>query len=279
MRLLLSIAVLSFAGVSLSAQESKVVQIEPPPATAGEPARLTERPPEPAEGETIIPIGTRVPLVLLNSISTKHAGPDDLVYLESVYPVVVNGRIVIPPGTYVSGRVTSVKRPGRVKGKGELYVRFEQIILPNGIIRDLTGSVGALDGRSPEGFDKEEGRITSEGNKGGDARTVGETTATGASIGVIAGAAGGNAGTGLGIGAAAGAAAGLIGVLASRGPDAILEKGTQLDMVLDRGLLFKDEDLEFDNPLGAGRTRDPGYGPDPNRNRNNQMNSGRRFPL
>jgi type IV secretion system protein VirB10 len=166
-----------------------------------------------------------------------------------------------------------------VKGKGELYVRFEQIILPNGIIRDLTGSLGALDGRSPEGFDQEEGRITSEGNKGGDARTIGESTATGASIGVIAGAAGSNAGLGLGLGSAAGAAAGLIGVLASRGPDAMLEKGTQLDMVLDRGLLFKDEDLEFDNPLGAGRTRDPGYGPDPNRNRNNQTKSGRRFPL
>lgn len=278
MRLFLSIAVLSFAGVSLSAQESKVVQIDPPPAKS-EPARLTERPPEPAEGEMIIPIGTRVPLVLLNSISTKHASPDDLVYLESVYPVVVDGRIVIPPGTYVSGRVTSVKRPGRVKGKGELYVRFEQIILPNGIIRDLTGSVGALDGRSPEGFDKEEGRITSEGNKGGDARTIGESTATGASIGVIAGAAGSNAGLGLGLGSAVGATAGLIGVLASRGPDAILEKGTQLDMVLDRGLLFKDEDLDFDNPLGQGRLRDPGNGPDPNRNRNNQSNGGRRFPL
>ncbi len=278
MRLPLSVAFLFFAGVSLNAQDSKVVQIDPPP-NADEPAQLSERTPEPAEGETIIPIGTRVPLVLLNSISTKHASPDDLVYLESVYPVVVNGRIVIPPGTYVSGRVTSVKRPGRVKGKGELYVRFEQIILPNGIIRDLTGSVGALDGRSPEGFDKDEGKITSEGNKGGDTRTIGESTATGASIGVIAGAAGSNAGLGLGLGSAAGAAAGIIGVLASRGPDAILEKGTQLDMVLDRGLLFKDEELEFDNPLGAGRLRDPGPGPDPNRNRANQTNSGRRFPL
>jgi hypothetical protein len=271
MRLVISVAVLSFAGTILSAQESQVVQTAPPPAM------LTERPAPPAEGETIIPIGTRVPLVLLNSVSTKHASPDDLVYLESVYPVVVNGKIVIPPGTYVSGRVTSVKRPGRVKGKGELYVRFEQIILPNGIIRDLTGSVGALDGRSPEGFDKEEGKITSEGNKGGDARTIGETAATGAGIGVIAGAAGSNAGLGLGIGSVAGAAAGLIGVLASRGPEAILEKGTQLDMVLDRGLVFKDEDLEFDNPLGAGRTRGAGNGPDPNRN--HQSNSGRRFPL
>jgi hypothetical protein len=241
-----------------------------------EPAVLTERPAEPADGQVLIPMGTRVPLVLLNSVSTKHANPDDLVYLESIYPVVVNGKVVIPPGTYVSGRVTSLKRPGRVKGKGEIYVRFEQMILPNGIIRDLTGRIGALDGRAPEGFDSEEGQVTSESGKGDDARTVGEAATTGASIGVIAGALGNNVGAGLGIGAAAGAAAGLIGVFASRGPDAILEKGSQLDMVLDNGLVFQEADLQFEDPLGSRRTRDASVGPDPNRNRNG---GGRRFPL
>lgn len=270
MRLLISlVAFLVATSLAVAAPQGATAELAP--------AELTERPAPPKEGEVLIPIGTRVPLVLLNSVSTKHASPDDLVYLESMYPVVVNERIVIPPGTYVSGRVTSVTRPGRVKGKGELYLRFEQMILPNGTIRSLLGRVGALDGRSPEGFDREEGRISSEGNKGGDARTVGETTATGASIGVIAGAAGGNAGLGLGLGSAAGAAAGLIGVFASRGPDAILEKGMQLDMVLDRSLVFTEEELKFDDPLGAGRLRDSGPGPDPNRNRIER--GGGRFPL
>jgi type IV secretion system protein VirB10 len=112
----------------------------------------------------LAPRGTRVPLAFVNSVSTKNAAPGDRIYLISVYPVVVDGRILIPPGTYVSGSVTSSKRPGRVKGKGELYLRFEQMILPNGVIRDLVGRVGALDGRSPEGLDREEGKITSEGN-------------------------------------------------------------------------------------------------------------------
>ena len=227
-----------------------------------------------------IPRGTRVPLVLINSISTKHASPGDRVYLQSVYPVPVDGRIVIPPGTYVSGTVTSVKRPGRVKGRGELFLRFEQLILPNGTIRDLVGRVGALDGRSPEDFDREEGKVTSESNKGRDARSVGEATAAGASIGVIAGAAGGKAGLGLGVGAAAGAAAGLIGVLASRGPEAILEKGTQLDMVLDRDLFFTEEEVTFQNvmPRPAANVNIEG-GPDPNRNRNNRNRRLGRFPL
>ena len=236
---------------------------------------------EQPEGPGItIPRGTRVPLVLINSISTKHASPGDRVYLESVSPVPIDGRIVIPPGTYVSGTVTSVKRPGRVKGRGELFLRFEQLILPNGTIRDLVGRVGALDGRSPEDFDREEGKVTSESNKGGDTRSVGEATAAGASIGVIAGAAGGRAGMGLGVGAAAGAAAGLIGVLASRGPEAILEKGTQLDMVLDRDLFFTEEEVTFENVMQrpAANVNIEG-GPDPNRNRNNRNRGLGRFPL
>lgn len=247
---------------------------EEPEAEQPAPA-LRERPAP--EGESVaIPAGTRFPLVLINSVSTKNAAPGDRVYLESVYPVVVDGKILVPPGTYVSGSITSSKRPGRVKGKGELYVRFEQMILPNGVIRDLTGRVGSLDGRSPERFDHEEGKIQSEGGVAEDIQTVGQTTAAGASIGTIAGAAGGNTLGGLGYGSLAGAAAGVIGVLASRGPDAILERGTQVDMVLEYTLYFTPEELTFDNPL-ARPNSNLGNGPDPNRNRSTGNN--RRFPL
>ena len=39
--------------------------------------------------------------------------------------MLVNGRIVIPVGSYVAGTVTQIKKPGRMKGRGELYVRFD----------------------------------------------------------------------------------------------------------------------------------------------------------
>ena len=136
-----------------------------------------------------------------------------------------NGRIVIPPGSYVAGTVTQVKRPGRVKGRGELFLRFDSLTLPNGVTRDFRARVAGVDGRASEEFDKSEGTIKSEGNKSGDARSVGEATAAGTSIGVIAGGAAGHYGMGAGIGAAAGATAGLMGVLLSRGPDAVLRQG------------------------------------------------------
>src|SRR6476620_9374806 len=54
--------------------------------------------------------GTKVPLALINSISTKHSAEGDRVYLETVFPIMANGRLVIPPGSYVAGTVTEVKR-------------------------------------------------------------------------------------------------------------------------------------------------------------------------
>src|SRR4249920_2337455 len=202
-----------------------------------------EAAPKPADF-TVAP-GTKVPLSLINSVSTKHSAEGDRVYLETVFPLLVNGRIVVPVGSYVAGTVTQLKKPGRVKGRGELYVRFDSLTLPNGVTRDFHGRIGAMDGNAKDELDRAEGRVRSEGNKAGDARSVGEAAAAGASVGVIAGGAAGHYGMGAGIGAAAGAAAGMAGVLLSRGPDAVLAKGTTLEMVLDRALNFNDDELTF----------------------------------
>jgi len=204
-----------------------------------------DAPPTPME--FMVETGTKVPLSLINSVSTKHSVVGDRVYLETVFPVLINGRIVVPVGSYVAGTVTQIKKPGRVKGRGELYVRFDSLTLPNGVTRDFHGRIGAMDGNAKDELDRTEGKVRSEGNKSGDARSVGEAAAAGASIGVIAGGAAGHYGMGAGIGAAAGAAAGMMGVLMSRGPDAVLSKGTTLEMVTDRQISFTESELNFGN--------------------------------
>src|SRR5579862_1569376 len=80
--------------------------------------------------------GTHIPLSLINSVSTKNSAPGDRVYLETVFPILVGGRIVIPPGSYVEGTITEVQRPGKVKGRGEFHLRFDSLTLPNGTTRD-----------------------------------------------------------------------------------------------------------------------------------------------
>ena len=180
--------------------------------------------------------GTRILLSLTNSVNTKRSAPGDKVYLTTAVPVFVKGQLVIPQGSYVTGSITESARAGRVKGKAALNLRFETISLPNGVTRDFRSRAGSIDAQG--NLDRNEGRIQGDGNKGGDAKTVGTTTAAGAGIGTLAGAAAGNYGMGLGIGAAAGAAAGLAGVFGSRGPDVTIPPGTTMELVLDRELRF-----------------------------------------
>jgi type IV secretion system protein VirB10 len=211
----------------------------------------------------LIDVGTHVPLSLINSISTKNAIPGDRVYLETVFPILAGGRIVIPPGSYVMGTITQIKRPGKVKGRGEFHLRFDSLTLPNGTTRDFRAHVTGLDGRSNEELDHKEGTIRSEGNKAGDVKTVGETAAAGASIGALAGSVSGAPGMGAAIGAGAGAAAALVGILLTRGPEAILAKGTTVEMILDRQVQFEESELDFSNSIPRRSSSSDGGGPLP----------------
>jgi len=71
-------------------------------------------------------------------------------------------------------------------------------------------------------------------------------------------------GLGAGIGAAAGATAAMIGVLVTRGPDAVLAKGTTVEMVLDRQLSYDEAELNFSN-LPPRYNSNDGGGPLPSR--------------
>lgn len=233
---------------------------------------------EPAAPETKIykiETGTHVPLSMINSVSTRNSAPGDRVYLETVFPILSGGRIVIPPGSYVMGTITEIRRPGKVKGRGEFHLRFDSLTLPSGATRDFRAQVTNLDGRANEQLDRKEGTIRSEGNKAGDARTVAETTVTGASIGALAGISQGATGMGSAIGAGAGAAVGLMAVLLSRGPDAILAKGTTVEMVLDRQLDFDETELQVNGQLRRAGTDGPGPLP----SRRTASPSRGRFPI
>lgn len=219
----------------------------------------------PAGKTYLVDTGTHIPLSLINSVSTRNAIAGDRVYLESVFPVLVDGRIVIPPGSYVAGTITEIKRPGKVKGRGEFHLRFDSLTLPNGATRDFRAHVTGLDGRASEELDRNEGTIRSEGNKIGDVKTVGEATAAGASIGALAGSIARAPGMGAAIGAGAGAAAALMAVMFTRGPDAVLAKGTTIEMVLDRQVKFADDELDFTNALPRRSTASDSGGPLPSR--------------
>src|SRR5271157_5873559 len=120
-------------------------QQEAGPQTAP-PAPATPAPQAPAEPprrvgarseRIVVPAGTKLPLILENGISTRNARPGNTVYFVTTFPVTQNDRIVIPVGSYVSGEIIEAKRPGKVKGRGEIRFRLTRLILPNGYTVDL----------------------------------------------------------------------------------------------------------------------------------------------
>src|SRR5262245_50760417 len=73
----------------------------------------------------IAPAGTVIPVTLTARISTKHAKDGDGIYGKTAFPVTVNNKIVIPEGSHVRGKISEVRRPGRVTGKAELTLSFQ----------------------------------------------------------------------------------------------------------------------------------------------------------
>jgi type IV secretion system protein VirB10 len=199
------------------------VESRPAPAADLPRQTLATRPAPGLPPDITVPSGTRVLLQLVGEVSTKRARDGDHVYLRTASPVAVDGRVVVPRGSDVQGTITRTKPAGRVSGKGELYIRFDQLILTNGVSRDFHARPPGAEGQVP-------------GNgKAADGRTVLYGTGMGASIGAITRGLPGAA-VGGGIGA-------LAGVLLSRNQDVVLPAGTHVEMVLDRDLVFHPEEI------------------------------------
>ncbi|MGB6877909.1 MAG: hypothetical protein WBD87_17945 [Candidatus Acidiferrales bacterium] len=201
-----------------------------PPATAVQSGKYIQ-----------VPTGTRLPLVLHNAISTRSARAGDSVYLETLFPILISERIVIPAGSYVSGEVTESKR-GRGPGQAEIVIKLDNLILPNGYEAQFNAVPTDAGTGGKETVDRE-GTIEGDKNKAGDANTIVQDTAVGAGVGGIAT----RSATGAGVGEGLGAVAGLITAHLNR-PDVELPRGTTLDVILNRPLYLLSAKINFTSP-------------------------------
>jgi hypothetical protein len=216
---------------------------------------------KPRAGKIVLAAGTKLPLVLHNAITTRNARPGDGIYLETLFPVLQDNKIIIPAGSYVQGEILEAKRPGKVKGRGEIRVRLNKMILPNGYAVDFT-AVPTNAGTGGNESVENEGKIKGDSDKGGDIGTIAKTTGAGAGIGGLAT----RTGKGAGIGAGIGAAVGLAAVLLTRGPELELPRGTTLDISLDRALYLDADKIQFTDPGRASTLAGP-PNREPQRNR------------
>src|SRR5215469_1231828 len=215
-------------------------------------AATSAAPAEPAQSSKylLVPTGTKLPLVLHNAVSTRSAHQGDSVYLETLFPIVLEERIVIPAGSYVSGEVTEAKR-GRGHGQAEIAIKLNNLILPNGYQAQFDAVPSDAGTGGKETVDRE-GKIKADKNTAGDAKTVVEGTAVGAGVGGIVT----RSATGAGVGAGLGAVAGLITAHLNR-PDVELPRGTTLDVVLDRPLYLLSAKINFTSPGQASTLAGP----------------------
>jgi hypothetical protein len=137
---------------------------------------------------------------------------------------------VVEPAPYadmvVTGRVTSVRRPGKIRGSGQLQLTFQQIRTSDGRWANFSAQViDVVEKRTDSGVGEvdEEGGVSGKSTTKDDVAKVGAATGIGAIIGAIAGG-----GKGAAIGAAVGAGIGTGGVMTARGKDIRLERGQEL---------------------------------------------------
>jgi hypothetical protein len=227
--------------VTASAAYAKPQQAEP--SVAATPAASQAPAAAKTAEQYVVPAGTHIPMVLHNAITTRNAKPGDPVYLETVYPIVIDEHILIPAGTYVQGEINEAKRPGKVKGRGEIRLRLNSMILPNGYSVNFNAIPSNAGTGGSESTDSE-GRVKGDTDKTTDVGTVVKSTGIGAGIGAIAG----QSAKGAGIGAGAGAALGLAAVLLTRGPELELPRGTSLEAVLDRAVYLDAARVNFTDP-------------------------------
>ena len=179
------------------------------PAEAATPTASTDKAAAvPAYREVTLPAGTVLPIDLETTVGSDISRVEQRVSGRLRRAVTVGGAEVLPVGTAVSGHVTAAQRPGKVKGRGLIALRFTQLDTPGaGTTRISTATISRL---APATKQKDTLEI------------VGPAVA-GAVIGRVAGGKGGAR-----KGAVIGGGAGTGYVLATRGKEVHIAKGTNL---------------------------------------------------
>ena len=170
-------------------------------------------------GRTVyIPSNTVMRVELLTNLSTEASQRGDRFQARVLEPVEYEGAML-------DGRVTRVKRPGKLRGTSELQLSFDQIRLTDNRWAEIEAQVIEVvdTGGSGVGDVDEEGGVKGRSSTKDDIVKVGAGTAIGAIIGAIAGG-----GKGAAIGAVIGGAIGTGGAISSRGSEIRLPHGQQL---------------------------------------------------
>ena len=224
--------------VSITKQEPGVVDVDDQTsveltssATSVEPTQLAssqtanpERsvapppPPPPPPKRIVVPAGTTLTIRTNQALGSKTSQTGSVFTGTTMTPITVEGELVIPGGSEVTGIIKEAKKAGRFKGAAVLRLALNSITV-NGHQYNVQA---------------EEVAQTSTGKGKRTAGLIGGGAGVGAAIGGIAGG-----GTGAAIGALTGAAAGTIGAGTTGKRDIDLPAEAALSFKLTHSLTLK----------------------------------------
>lgn len=168
--------------------------------------------------EVTLPAGTVLTVRLAGTVGSKTNSAGDHFNATIATPVEAGGKVVLPKGTDVQGKVVDAKSQGRFKGGASLSLALESVTISGDAYGIKTSSVSR--------FQKGKGKRS--------AAMIGGGAGGGALIGALAGG-----GKGALIGAALGAGAGTAGAAYTGEKEIVLPAESTLSFKLTQALTIK----------------------------------------
>ena len=138
-----------------------------------------------AQADALVPAGTLLHCRTNQTLTTKLNVQGDAFTINVAEPVAMNGHVAIPVGSTLSGRITLMERPGRIKGVGQMRLTVEQITLPDGRSFPLGATLMTAYGPAKMKVVGSEGLLKGPNSHKCDLEEIGAGTTGGALLGLI----------------------------------------------------------------------------------------------
>ena len=177
--------------------------------------------------DVLLPKGTHITLRLNDTLSTASNMEGDEFTATVVNPVYYNDRVVISRGSVVTGSVSRILRPDRLKGKAVLDLMLQSIRVPGYKPANIVATLDKIDATGSDGASVVDNSSGREKSAGGDARS-----GSASKIGVRPQSP---------TGKTSGASGGLPSVFNSQGDDLRIPRNSSISITLDRPLTLVEE--------------------------------------
>jgi hypothetical protein len=173
-------------------------------------------------GQVAIAAKQHIPVVLDSTLSTVNAKQGQTVTFRTLYSLLLDDGLEVPPETEILGHIVEVKRPAHFGREGELRLAVDRIRLDPDGGANLAAHLASNEMKGP-------GQFTNDPAHSTDVRPVIFESAGGALLGTATDGA-----TGAAIGAGTSAALAVLILKSPRGQDVYLEQGMRFVVILDQ---------------------------------------------